>query len=96
MVSRIAVRGKIASVKVAGNKWQNKPADTKLKLDAPAPLPVIPEEDATTPGCRRATLTATNLLDNAVMRDGLADQMWDPLRAAMLGTLWREVNARPG
>jgi hypothetical protein len=31
-----------------------------------------------------------------VMRDGFADQDWTPLRAAMLGTLGREVNAKPG
>jgi hypothetical protein len=30
------------------------------------------------------------------VRDGLADQMWGPLRAAMLGTLGREVNALTG
>jgi hypothetical protein len=30
------------------------------------------------------------------MRDGLADQDWTLLRAAMLGTLGREVNALTG
>jgi hypothetical protein len=50
LASRIAVHGKIASLKVARNRWQNKPADTMLELGAAAPLPVIPEKDATTPG----------------------------------------------
>ncbi len=75
LASRIAVHGKISSVKVARNRWQNKTADTMLELGAAAPLPVIPEKDATTPGCRRATLTAAGkLLDNVVMRDGLTDR----------------------
>ena len=81
LASRIAVHGKIASVKVARNRWQNKTADTMLELGAAAPLPVIPEKDATTPGCRRATLTAAGkLLHNVVMRDGLTDRRQRILR----------------
>jgi|ERR1700674_4021000 len=33
---------------------------------------------------------------DAVVRDGLADQRVNLLRAAMLGMLWREVNAKGG